>query len=192
MKQSLVLKKAFDNYDASSLIFFFTQRSTMEEAADYKVADYLELTAPWNKNPTSYLTRYYTLFYKKVTQNPQAVDVYVRQTPSKVCVLGVASPPEGVKKVKLNTDLVGNKVKHDSVLAELLDDQDQIVAIVRAEMEGKLLELNTRLLDELDTLFKDGQHLHTGFIGIILPKVENTAIQLKEFMSDEEYQKLNQ
>lgn len=162
--------------------------SAIEEAADYSVSDYLELTSPWNQNPMAFLRRYYTLFYKKASQDPQSVDIYVRQTPSKVCVVGVVSPPEGITKVRLNTDLIGNKVKNDSVLAELLDSEDQVKVIVRAEMEGKLLELNTRLVDELDILFKNGQHLQCGFIGVILPKVEDTSIQLKEFLSEEEYQ----
>lgn len=147
----------------------------MEAAADYKVSDYLELTKPWHDNPLTFLSRYYTLHYKKASL-PQTADIYVRQTPSKVIVLGVTCP--NIVNVIFNTDLIGKKVKPDSVLAELVDDQDQIFT-VRAEMEGKLLELNSKLVDEPSLLGH-----YSGFIGLILPKIEDSSVLLKDFTSE--------
>lgn len=55
-------------------------------------------------------------------------------------------------------------------------------------MDGKLLELNSRFATEsLDTLLGGKHHMDIGFIAIILPKIEDTAVQLKEFTPEEAY-----
>lgn len=88
----------------------------------------------------------------------------------------------------MHTQLVSDKVKKDTILCDLLDASDQVIGHVRAEMEGKLLELNSRFATEsLDTLLGGKHHMDIGFIAIILPKIEDTAVQLKEFTPEEEY-----
>ncbi|KAI9483420.1 MAG: hypothetical protein EXX96DRAFT_141650 [Benjaminiella poitrasii] len=163
----------------------------MKEQADYNVNDYIPLTNTWQEDPTAYLNRYYTLFYK-VSNDPARSSVYVRQTPSKVCVLGINDDSliASIKKVRMYTNLVGNKVKADTILCDLLDQDDQIVSQVRAEMEGKLLELNKRFTNEsCESLLGKGHHIDIGFIAIILPKTENTEIQLRDFQTAEEFKK---
>ncbi|CAO3626880.1 unnamed protein product [Mucor fragilis] len=156
----------------------------MDAPADYDIKNYEKLTSNWNKDPTAFLSLYYSLFYKQ----SQDCTVYVRQTPSKVCVLGMSTYPSNVARIKMHTQLVSEKVKKDTVLCDLLDASDQVIGHVRAEMDGKLLELNSRFATEsLDTLLGGKHHMDIGFIAIILPKIEDTAVQLKEFTPEEAY-----
>ncbi|KAI8967775.1 hypothetical protein BDF20DRAFT_917378 [Mycotypha africana] len=164
-----------------------------DDSADYNVADYKDLTENWHCDPTAYLHRYYSLYFKKANASSDAVNVYVRQAPSKVCVLGMSEPPEGIRALKLHTELIGEKVKPDTILCDLMDKDGKLIGHVRAEMEGKLLELNTRLTlteeqqeeDMIDSLlYKEKHHMVIGFIGIILPRFEDTAKQLREFVEE--------
>lgn len=161
----------------------------MDDHLDYDTNDYAEETKNWNRDPTAYLSRYYSLFYKTVTkeQDPLNVDVYVRQSPNLICVVGIANPSADIVKVVMNTDKVGKKVKKFSILCSLLDAQGVTIGHVRANMEGKLLELNDRFLEEGNSLLLNGYHMDTGFIGIIMPKSEDNAVQLRDFMTEEEY-----
>ncbi|KAL7320041.1 hypothetical protein PS15m_003111 [Mucor circinelloides] len=156
----------------------------MDAPADYDIKNYEKLTSNWNTDPTAFLSLYYSLFYKQ----SQDLTVYVRQAPSKVCVLGMHTYPSNLARIKMHTQLVSDKVKKDTILCDLLDASDQVIGHVRAEMEGKLLELNSRFATEsLDTLLGGKHHMDIGFIAIILPKIEDTAVQLKEFTPEEEY-----
>jgi glycine cleavage system H lipoate-binding protein len=148
----------------------------MDDRADYDISQYASLTNPWHQDPTAYLDRYYTLYHKPSTTE-QYASVYVRQSPNKICVLGISQPPANAHSVRMHTSLVNNKVKTDTILCDLLDEAGQVVQQVRAEMEGKLLELNS----QCNTLLFNGHHMDTGFIAIIMPKVEDTKVQLKEF-----------
>ncbi|KAF1797549.1 hypothetical protein V8B55DRAFT_1515228 [Mucor lusitanicus] len=156
----------------------------MDAPADYDTKNYEKLTSNWNNDPTAFLSLYYSLFYKQ----SQDCTVYVRQAPSKVCVLGMSTYPPNLARIKMHTQLVSEKVKKDTILCDLLDASDQVIGHVRAEMDGKLLELNSRFATEsLDTLLGGKHHMDIGFIAIILPKIEDTAVQLKEFTPEEEY-----
>jgi glycine cleavage system H lipoate-binding protein len=149
----------------------------MDDRADYDIAQYATLTDSWHQDPTAYLDRYYTLYHKASTAPEQFASVYVRQSPNKICVLGISQPPSNVRSVRMHTSLVNNKVKTGTVLCDLLDEAGQVVQQVRAEMEGKLLELN----NQCNELLLNGHHMDTGFIAIIMPKVEDTKVQLNEF-----------
>ncbi|KAI7879233.1 uncharacterized protein EV154DRAFT_524786 [Mucor mucedo] len=161
----------------------------MDAPADYDIKDYAQLTNNWSKDPTAYLDRYYSLYYKTVDTeaDPLANSVYVRQSPNKVCVLGIVSPSTDIVKVVLNKNLVGEKVKKNTILCEFKDAQDNVVGHVKAEMEGKLLELNSRLEKEGTSLLANGHHMDTGFIAIILPRVDDTKVQLKGYQTEQEY-----
>ncbi|KAI7908127.1 uncharacterized protein BX663DRAFT_493065 [Cokeromyces recurvatus] len=163
----------------------------MKDQVDYNVNDYISLTKIWQEDPTAYLSRYYSLFYKTSNEPLNRASIYVRQTPSKVCVLGISdvSLMNDVDQVRLYTNHIGNKVKSDTILCDLINKDGQVISHVRAEMEGKLLELNKRFEEKesCQSLLKDGHHMDIGFIAIILPKTEDTKIQLKDFQTEEEY-----
>lgn len=163
----------------------------MDDQPDYDITQYSELTANWHKDPTAYLDRYYSLYYKTVDkeQDPLATNVYVRQSPNKICVLGITNPSTDIAKVSLNKSLVGEKVKHGTILCELLSVEGAVIGHVKAEMEGKLLELNTRLEKEGCGLLLNGHHMDTGFIAIIMPKIDDTKAQLAGYQTEEEYKK---
>ncbi|KAG1049774.1 hypothetical protein G6F43_007921 [Rhizopus delemar] len=144
---------------------------------DYDIKPFLESTADWNKDPNAYLKRYYSLYHKRGQEGE--IDVYVRQAPNKICVLGLLEPSRDYKSIKFNTELIGEKIKRDTVLCELLDGEGQTVASVKAHMEGKLLELHTELVDNLDLLFN--RSLDHGFIAVIMPKHEDSTIQLAAY-----------
>lgn len=161
----------------------------MDAPADYDIKDYAELTNNWNKDPTAYLNRYYSLYYKTVDNEADTLanSIYVRQSPNKVCVLGIVSPSTDIVKVVMNKKLIGDKVKKNSILCEFKDAQDNVVGHVKAEMEGKLLELNSRFEKEGTSLLANGHHMDTGFIAIILPRVDDTKVQLKGYQTEQEY-----
>ncbi|KAI9361036.1 hypothetical protein BD770DRAFT_384007 [Pilaira anomala] len=161
----------------------------MDEPADYDINDYSELTKDWNRDPTAYLSRYYELYYKSVNKDfdPLANDLYVRQSPNKICVLGISNPSTDIEKIVMNQQLVGNKVTRNTVLCTFENAQGQVVGHVKAEMEGKLLELNNRFEKEGKSLLFQGHHMDTGFIAIILPKTDDTKVQLKGYQTEQEY-----
>ncbi|CAO3640461.1 unnamed protein product [Mucor hiemalis] len=161
----------------------------MDDQADYDITQYSELTANWHKDPTAFLDCYYSLYYKTVNkeQDPLATNVYVRQSPNKICVLGITNPSTDIESVVFERSLVGEKVKKGTVLCELLNTEGFVIGHVKAEMEGKLLELNTRLEKEGCTLLLNGHHMDTGYIAIIMPKVDNTKVQLAGYQTEEEY-----
>ncbi|GAA5811348.1 hypothetical protein MFLAVUS_004781 [Mucor flavus] len=161
----------------------------MDEPADYDIKDYSELTNDWNRDPTAYLNRYYSLYYKSVNKesDPLASDVYVRQSPNKICVLGISNPSTDIEKIVMNTSLIGEKVKKNTTLCTFENKQGEVIGHVKAEMEGKLLELNDRFKKEGRSLLFNGHHMDTGFIAIILPKTDETKIQLKGYQTAEEY-----
>ncbi|OBZ88947.1 hypothetical protein A0J61_03001 [Choanephora cucurbitarum] len=149
-----------------------------DQIADYDSKHYLETTATWQQDPTAYLSRYYELYTKQVNHD-LSTNVYVRQSPNKICVLGMTDPPAGIDQVSLYTDLVGQKVKKDTILCDLMQE-GKVMGHVRAEMEGKLLELNAKYqTDDISSLIRD--HMDIGFIAIIMPKIEDSSVQLKEF-----------
>ena len=176
----------------SFILFSFLPFDTMDDPADYNVSEYADLTKTWHQDPTAYLDRYYTLFYKITNKelDPLNTDVYVRQSPNKICVLGIAKASSDIKQVKLRNDLVGQKVRYDTILCELLDQDHNVIGHVKAEMEGKLLELNRHLEKDIG-LLSDGHHMDTGFIGIIMPKTEDTKFQLKGYLTEAEYKQQN-
>lgn len=151
-----------------------TTTTTTNDA--YDAQPFMELTAEWNKDPNAYLKRYYTLYYKKED------NLYVRQAPNKICVLGLLeASADSIKSIKFNTDLIGQNIKKNTVLCELTGSDDQTRS-VQAFMDGKLLEFNTALTDNLDLLFN--RSLDYGFLAVIMPKHENSSIQLQEYQTD--------
>ncbi|KAI8068127.1 uncharacterized protein B0P05DRAFT_551874 [Gilbertella persicaria] len=158
---------------------------TEEQPADYDSKQYEAIIASWQQDSTAYLNRYYDLYYKQ-SNDTLATSVYVRQSPNKICVLGITQPP-AFDSIHLRVELIGEKVKTDTVLCEL-SKEGQIVGQVRAEMEGKLLELNQRYnTEDPQSLMRD--HMDIGFIAIIMPKTEDSAVQLKEFEKKTSIQK---
>ncbi|CAO3691870.1 unnamed protein product [Rhizopus stolonifer] len=122
--------------------------SELLEAAhkDYDVTPYLEITAEWNKDDKAYLKRYYTLYYKD--------DIYVRQSPNKICVLGLRQPSD-IKEIKFKTELIGEKC----------------VLIWRASCSNYIRNwLRHQLVDHSTFGF--------GFIAVVMPKYEDSSIQL--------------
>ncbi|KAI8362780.1 hypothetical protein BD560DRAFT_404075 [Blakeslea trispora] len=147
-----------------------------DQIADYDSKHYLETTATWQQDPTAYLSRYYELYSKQADpEDNLATSVYIRQSPNKICVLGMSEPPADIDQVHLYTELVGEKVKKNTVLCDL-KREGQLVGQVRAEIEGKLLELNLKYqTEDIASLIRD--HMDIGFIGIIMPKIEELSVQ---------------
>ncbi|KAI9262003.1 hypothetical protein BY458DRAFT_515540 [Sporodiniella umbellata] len=143
--------------------------SSLLESAhkDYDIKPYLESTAQWNNDDKAYLKRYFTLYYKD--------DVYVRQSPNKICVLGLRQPVATIKTISFKKELIGEKVKKDTVLCEYVNDHD-ITFQIKANMDGKLLELHQELENDIELLIT--RPLDLGFIAVIMPKHEDSSVQL--------------
>ncbi|KAI8986576.1 hypothetical protein BDB01DRAFT_834546 [Pilobolus umbonatus] len=158
---------------------------------DYDSAEYVQLTKTWNTDPTAYLSRYYTLHYKRVdkARDPLRCHVYVRQSPNKICVLGIHEQDiiNRVHSIHMNRDLIGQNVKLHTILCTLKDKEDKEIGVMCAEMDGKLLELNTRLDSPEGPLLLQSHFMDTAHIAIILPKSDDTSVQLKYYLTEEEY-----
>lgn len=160
------------------------------DEGDYNVQQHAELVTPWLNDPDLYLSRYFSLHYHW-DDNDYDAAVYCRQAPNKVCVVGVTPNHPALNSGNAQVQLVGKlesgkNVKPDTVLCELTNGDDESVRYpVKAHMFGRLLELNPRLDKEPELLIQ--QPLTTGYLAVILPAKEDTAIQLKEFVGPEEY-----
>ncbi|KAI8374584.1 uncharacterized protein BYT42DRAFT_499188 [Radiomyces spectabilis] len=164
--------------------------------ADYDVTQYRDSVRGWNEDPKKYLNRYYTIHYyvetKQTQENkPKVGNIYVRQSPNKICVLGFA-PDHPIYKydpltsritVRPCTDVLGKKVKPSTVVCEV--DIDGHIYQLQARMGGVLKDLNPRLVKEPQLLWEHG--MDEGYVAIILPQFEATEKQLAQFITSEAY-----
>lgn len=161
------------------------------DEGDYSIQEHAKLVTPWLNDPDLYLLRYYTLHYHWDDESSYDAAVYCRQAPNKVCVVGITPnhpvlKNAGTAAVQVIPQLEsGKNVKPDTVLCEISSDGGELRYPVKAHMFGRLLELNPRLDKEPELLVQ--QPLTTGYLAVILPAKEDTAIQLKEFVGPEEY-----
>ncbi|KAI9321455.1 hypothetical protein BX666DRAFT_1874706 [Dichotomocladium elegans] len=153
---------------------------------DYDVKQHLELVSPWSTDPTAFLARYYTLhYYVNPTQSNHTL--YVRQAPNKVCILGVAHDHAALLQhqdlaIEFQPKLsAGDNVKPDTVLCELVLGETRYE--VRAHMRGKILEFNPRLTS---ALLRE-KPMTEGYLAVILPFHEDSAIQLNEYIGEQAY-----
>lgn len=155
-------------------------------ADDYDIQQHLDLVSSWSNDPTAYLSRYYTLHFqwdKEADANREQA-IYVRQAPNKVCILGVTSGHAALKKddVQVIPKLeAGANVKPETVLCDIVAGDTTYA--VRAHMRGKLLEYNPRMT----TALIQGKAMTEGYLAIILPFHEDPSVQLKEFVSQEDF-----
>jgi glycine cleavage system H lipoate-binding protein len=159
-----------------------------DQTPPYDASKFYNLTKDWNNDPTAFLSLYYSLHFKVIdkSEDPLSSNVYVRQSPNKICVLGIVEPPKEYTTIVLSKSLIGEKVKADTVLVEFKNGET-VVGHVKAQMDGKLLELNDRLEEE-DLLHSNA--MDTGFIAVIMPRSEETSVQLEGYVTKEEYEKL--
>ncbi|KAI9009965.1 hypothetical protein CLU79DRAFT_774139 [Phycomyces nitens] len=174
-----------------------TQLSIMSTTrADYDISKYTDRVASWTNNPNAHLSGYFTLYYnvesKSTPTEPGTVlgDIYVRQAPNKICVLGLApshplfsQPNLDQCRVELATELVGTKVVPDTTIAQIILGETKY--LVKARMQGQLLELNPRLRDTPELLWE--HTMDTGFVAVIMSRVDDTKQQLKGYLTEEEY-----
>ncbi|KAI7881537.1 hypothetical protein K492DRAFT_176995 [Lichtheimia hyalospora FSU 10163] len=155
-------------------------------ADDYDIEQHFDLVSSWSKDPTAYLSRYYTLHFhwdKQQDLNREQV-VYVRQAPNKVCIVGVTSEHAALKQqdVQVIPKLeAGANVKPETVLCDIVAGDTTYT--VRAHMRGKLLEYNPRMTTPL----LQEKTMTEGYLAVILPFHEDPTIQLKEFINHEEF-----
>lgn len=160
-----------------------------DEHGDYDVKQHLDLVASWNTEPsTAFLSRYYTLHYH-VENNDLDQAVYVRQAPNKVCVLGITPrhPALSAAPVRIESALKSwSNIKPGTVILELVNSDHRYP--IRAHMHGKLLEINPRLADEPELL--STRTMTEGYLAIISAAHEDTKVQLKEYITADEFQRL--
>ncbi|KAI8138452.1 hypothetical protein BJV82DRAFT_630887 [Fennellomyces sp. T-0311] len=147
---------------------------------DYDIKQHLDITKSWTDNPTAYLTRYYTLHFHSEESDSNAT-LYARQAPNKVCIVGITDRHSVVvqqKPIKLEATLSSNaNVKPETVLCELVTDDARYV--IKAQMQGKLLELNPRVLENPQLLLD--KPMTEGYLAVIKPQYEDTSRQLSRF-----------
>ncbi|KAF7730656.1 hypothetical protein EC973_001605 [Apophysomyces ossiformis] len=143
---------------------------------DYDLVNAKEITKDWDNNPAAFLPRYYTMYHHQ--QDP----IYVRQSPSKVCVVGllpnhaILEDASSKSEIKVTQKVAcGAKVQPNTVICELMAG-DQVYPI-KAAMHGKLLEVNPRISELLYT-----RPLDNGFIAVIMSRWEDPETQLKDFI----------
>ncbi|KAL0081776.1 hypothetical protein J3Q64DRAFT_1756191 [Phycomyces blakesleeanus] len=173
------------------------------QSADYDISKYTDRVSLWSNDPNAHLSGYFTLYYHVESEltptKPDTIlgDIYVRQAPNKICVLGLSpSHPFIVSSSSLNkddlkkecnvvlaTELVGTKVTYDTTIAQII--VGQITYLIKARMQGQLLELNPRLKDTPELLWE--HTMDTGYIAVIMSRVDDTKQQLKGYLTEEEY-----
>ncbi|CAO3594479.1 unnamed protein product [Absidia cylindrospora] len=140
--------------------------------SDYDLQIYRERTKTWNDKPLGYLDRYYKRFIHK-----KQLYMFLRQAPNGLVVVGVrylpsfsdnTSTPSAATvtasdlSIELAFDLVGEKVTPGTMIARINDKP------IFANVHGKLLEVNERLIDEPGLVLTDPTV--QGFFAIIMPK----------------------
>ncbi|KAI7872658.1 hypothetical protein BDF14DRAFT_1716073 [Spinellus fusiger] len=165
------------------------------DTADYDPSKYTDIVQSWHSEPNQYLSRYFTLFFHIETNDsaPEGTlfsDIYVRQSPNKICVLGMAPSHAFLKqenladsKIEFKTDIIGKKVKANTIIAEVR--KNGLIYAIRAQMQGQLLELNPRLVENPELLWEHTMDI--GFIAVIMSATDNTQQQLHGFLTEDEY-----
>ncbi|KAI9490095.1 hypothetical protein BDB00DRAFT_839592 [Zychaea mexicana] len=148
---------------------------------DYDIKQHLDLVKPWSNDLTEFLARYYTLHYHRDLDNK----IYVRQAPNKVCILGITEQHPAIltnkeQSLKLEATLGSNaNVKPDTVLCEIVSGDARYA--IKANMYGKLLEINPRILESSELLLNKPET--EGYLAVIKSQYEDTAKQLEAFTS---------
>ncbi|KAL0075402.1 hypothetical protein F4703DRAFT_1744202 [Phycomyces blakesleeanus] len=159
------------------------------QSADYDISKYTDRVSLWSNDPNAHLSGYFTLYYHVESEltptKPDTIlgDIYVRQAPNKICVLGLSPSHPFICNVVLATELVGTKVTYDTTIAQII--VGQITYLIKARMQGQLLELNPRLKDTPELLWE--HTMDTGYIAVIMSRVDDTKQQLKGYLTEEEY-----
>jgi glycine cleavage system H lipoate-binding protein len=150
----------------------------------YDLDSWAEKTAHWGENPTAFLERYFTIHYELDTH------VYIRQPPNKLCILGLSAEHAIVKssdsiscKFFHESKTKGQKVKPDTVIAEITVGEQ--VYPVRATVFGEILEVNPRVSEDANIIRTHA--LDEGYLVIIRPRSEDTAVQLKGLVDHDTY-----
>ncbi|XP_055323396.1 protein Abitram [Sitodiplosis mosellana] len=151
-------------------------------------------------NYPSVVERYYTKYYYFRNGDINEAHTLLNHSNS-ICLVGLADTHIAVKKgIKSMTFDVGNfdrsknqvtgkgkkgamNLQVTSCLAIVTCDDDSTYRI-SSTIQGKLIEVNERLLSNPKLIGQDGH----GYIAIVLPKLDKCKEQLEKLVTEEEYQ----
>ncbi|ORY08143.1 hypothetical protein K493DRAFT_332476 [Basidiobolus meristosporus CBS 931.73] len=170
----------------------------------YDIEEYQETIKGWDEKNSKYLERYFTKHYF-VNEATDKEDQYIMQAPNKLCIVGLAanhpllaSEASHIKSIEFSEAVLNNKVQGKRKKGALwLDPRTAICKItldneetftIRAGVHSQLMEVNEGIVKTPELLLNESQS--KGYIAILKPKSDNSAIALKECKSEEEYKKL--
>jgi glycine cleavage system H lipoate-binding protein len=150
----------------------------------YDLDHWAKETASWSEDPAVFISRYFTIHYE-----PQS-HVYIRQPPNKLCILGLSTEHAAVKskgdiscKFFFESKTKGQKVKPGTIICEItIDDQ---VYPIKATVFGEVAEVNPRVTEDANIIRTHA--LDEGYLAIIRPRSENSAVQLEGLIDQEAY-----
>lgn len=142
----------------------------MQDDHGYDLSQHVKRVAEWTTQDDGrgFVSQYFDLYYHW-KKDDLATATYVRQTPSKVCILGVA-PTHAVARAAGRIQAIvpkkkkKDKIANNPVIAEITLDDGQCVP-VRAYFRGFFLELNPRLQEDPDLLRRDP--FFEGYLAVI-------------------------
>lgn len=150
-------------------------------------------------NYPSVVDRFFTkYFYVKSCSNPQPYKVLFHS--NRICMTMLAPEHEalrvGVKSITFdigNTNRSQNQVKGKGKKGGMILQQDSAIAIITDNndvtykvpscIQGKLIEVNERLLKDVSLLGKEGD----GYIAVVLPKPEQCEDIKASLMTEDQY-----
>ncbi|XP_053671628.1 protein Abitram [Anopheles nili] len=171
------------------------------EIGGVKVPSILEDFIP---NQPSIVDRFYTKLYYVPNNKPDEAQQVLFHS-NRICLVGLAKEhaafQKGIRSVSFEVgkfDRSDNKVsgrkksggmilQYDSTLA-LVTCVDGTVCKVRSCVQGKLVEVNERVVNDPEIMQLDGE----GFVAIVMPKIENCNALKEKLLSWESYEKLRE
>lgn len=151
------------------------------------------------ENYPSVVDRFFTkYFYVKACANPQPYKVLFHS--NRICIISLAPEHEalkvGIKSITFdigNTNRSQNIVKGKGKKGGMVLQQDSAIAVVTdindvtykvpSCIQGKLIEVNERVVKDVSLLGKEGD----GYIAVVLPKPEQCDDIKASLMTEEQY-----
>lgn len=151
-------------------------------------------------NYPSVVERYYTKYYYFRNDDINEAHTLLNHS-NGICLIGLADThvavKKGIKSITFdvgNVDRSKNKVSGKGKKGAMILQATSCLAIVTCEddstyrisstTQGKLVEINERLLTNPKLIGQDGH----GYVAVVLPKLEKCKEQLEKLITEQEYQ----
>ncbi|ORY96343.1 hypothetical protein BCR43DRAFT_491530 [Syncephalastrum racemosum] len=162
----------------------------MQDEHGYDLSQHVKRVAEWTTQDDGrgFVNQYFDLYYHW-EKDDLATATYVRRTPSKVCILGVAPTHtvaqsdciQAIEPMKKKKD----KITNNPVIAQITLGNGQRVP-VRARFRGHFLELNPRLQEDPDLLRRDP--FFEGYLAVIKGFDDPPQMAFAGFKSRQQYE----